>query len=66
MTICRIRQHGMQLFPGNRILLLKFARWAATVLSVMIQIQGGTDIVNSAHPTGQFDPARLTASPLSD
>ena len=53
-------------FPTNRILLLKFARWAATVWSVMIPIEGGADSVNSAHPTGQFDSARLIASPLSD
>lgn len=50
-------------FPTNRILLLKFARCAATVWSVMIPIKGGADSVNSAHPTGQFDPARLIGQP---
>jgi hypothetical protein len=32
----------------------------------MIPMKGGANNVNSAHPAGQFDPAILIASPLSD
>ena len=56
----------MQLFPDQPDIAIEIRQMGCHNLSDMIPIKGGADNVNSAQPTGQFDPARLIASPLSD
>ena len=56
----------MQLFPDQSDIAIEIRQMGCHSFVSYDPDKGGAHNVNSAHPTGQFDPARLITTPLSD